>query len=377
MPTAPARTIRLLRERRAERHSADGLVRAGNPCRPERCLVACLQGKWSDHGLKVQALFSDGSTLALELTLTKADYENEPAVRIASRRCIRKIATWKCSSPTRSERRHHAVSAAALRHRRHARARAQSMKGGVRQFHLKPDRFIDIQHAIGVVASEDFMAQLAELLRSQLTGTDLCGRFGGNGFLVMLERGTAKDVETWARMWSSACTNMFRARGQDPVGHGHRGLGCCPPIPTSLPPSPMRSAPRAAGGNSAATDVCRGQSRHRHPGTGLRQDLGEAHQERLDGESLPSGAAADREPAGRRQRHVRRAGAHAGRTGQRSPASGVHRGGRTQRPDEEHRSLGDRRIHVLRRQPQGRLHFRAPVEGHPARQEPAGWSISS
>src|ERR1700744_451065 len=46
-------------------------------------LVACLQGKWSDHGLKVQALLSDGSTLPLVLSLTKADYENEPAIRIA------------------------------------------------------------------------------------------------------------------------------------------------------------------------------------------------------------------------------------------------------------------------------------------------------
>jgi EAL domain-containing protein (putative c-di-GMP-specific phosphodiesterase class I)/GGDEF domain-containing protein len=76
---------------------------------------------------------------------------------------------------------------------------ARPMRGGVRQVaHLKPDRFIDIQHSIGVLASEDFMAQLAELLRSQLTSTDLCGRFAGNGILVMLERGTAKDVETWA-----------------------------------------------------------------------------------------------------------------------------------------------------------------------------------
>ncbi len=46
-------------------------------------LVACLQGKWSGHALKVQALLSDGSDLPLELTLTEADYENEPAIRIA------------------------------------------------------------------------------------------------------------------------------------------------------------------------------------------------------------------------------------------------------------------------------------------------------
>jgi len=73
------------------------------------------------------------------------------------------------------------------------------MKGGVRQFaYVKPDRFSDIQYSIGVLASEEFMAQLAQLLRVQLTPTDICGRFGGNGFLILLERGTARDVETWA-----------------------------------------------------------------------------------------------------------------------------------------------------------------------------------
>jgi multidomain signaling protein FimX len=163
-------------------------------------LVACLQGKWSGHGLKVQALLSDDSSLPLELLLTKADYENEPAVRIAISALHKKdrdiemeLADAVKNDPTtRFLQQHYLV--AAVRERA-----AQSMKGGVRQFaHVKPDRFIDIQHAIGVLASEDFMAQLADLLRSQLTSTDLCGRFGGNGILVMLERGTAKDVETWA-----------------------------------------------------------------------------------------------------------------------------------------------------------------------------------
>ena len=163
-------------------------------------LVACLQGKWSGHALKVQALLSDGSSLALELGLTRADYEKETSVRIAISALHKKdrdieveLADAVRNDPTtRFLQQPHLV--AAVRERA-----AQSMKGGVRQFaHVKPDRFIDIQHAIGVLASEDFMAQLADLLRSQLTGTDLCGRFGGNGILIMLERGTAKDVETWA-----------------------------------------------------------------------------------------------------------------------------------------------------------------------------------
>jgi multidomain signaling protein FimX len=163
-------------------------------------LVACLQGKWSGHGLKVQALLSDGSSLALELLLTKADYENEPAIRIAISAMHKKdhdlevqlADAVKNDASTRFLQQRYFV--AAVRERC-----ALGMKGGVRQFaHIKPDRFIDIQTAIGVLASEDFMAQLADLLRSQLTPTDLCGRFGGNGLLVLLERGTARDVETWA-----------------------------------------------------------------------------------------------------------------------------------------------------------------------------------
>jgi PAS domain S-box-containing protein/diguanylate cyclase (GGDEF)-like protein len=163
-------------------------------------LVACLQGKWSGHGLKVQALLSDGSNLALELLLTKADYENEPAIRIAISALHKKDHDLEVQladavqndASTRFLQQRYLI--AAVRERC-----AIGMKGGVRQFaHIKPDRFIEIQSSIGVLASEDFMAQLAELLRAQLTPTDLCGRFGGNGLLVMLERGTARDVETWA-----------------------------------------------------------------------------------------------------------------------------------------------------------------------------------
>src|ERR1700677_1432140 len=102
-------------------------------------LVACLQGKWSDHGLKVQALLSDGSTLPLELTLTRADYENEPAVRIAIAALHKKdrdlevqlADAVKNDATTQFLQQRYVI--AAMRKRA-----AQSMKGGVRQIaHLK------------------------------------------------------------------------------------------------------------------------------------------------------------------------------------------------------------------------------------------------
>jgi len=163
-------------------------------------LVACLQGKWTDHGLKVQALLSDGSSLPLVLTLSKADYENEPATRISipARNNKDHDLEVQLADAIKNDATTHFLQQRYLIAALYARC-SHSMKGGVRQFaYIKPDRFIDIQNSIGVLSSEDFMAQLADLLRVQLTATDLCGRFGGNGFLVMLERGTARDVETWA-----------------------------------------------------------------------------------------------------------------------------------------------------------------------------------
>ncbi len=163
-------------------------------------LVACLQGKWTDHGLKVQALLSDGSSLPLVLTLSRADYEGEPATRISIPARANKDhdLEMQLADAVKNDVTTHFLQQRYLIAAVHARC-SNNMKGGVRQFaYIKPDRFIEIQNSIGVLSSEDFMGQLAELLRVQLTATDLCGRFGGNGFLIMLERGTARDVETWA-----------------------------------------------------------------------------------------------------------------------------------------------------------------------------------
>jgi diguanylate cyclase (GGDEF)-like protein/PAS domain S-box-containing protein len=164
-------------------------------------LVACLQGKWTDHALKVQALLSDGSSVPLTLTLARANYENEPATRVsipANNKSADHDLELQLAQAVKND-----ASTGFLQQRYLLTAIqdrcANAMKGGVRQFaYVKPDRFSDIQSAIGVLASEDFMGQFAEAVRTELTANDLCGRFGGNGFLILLERGTARDVETWA-----------------------------------------------------------------------------------------------------------------------------------------------------------------------------------
>jgi multidomain signaling protein FimX len=139
------------------------------------------------------------------------------------------------------------------------------MKGGVRQFaYIKPDRFIEIQSAIGVLASEDFMAQLAELLRTQLTRAT-CAADSAATASCLLERGTARDVETWAEnVVKRVGEHTFAIDDKTLVGHGDGGSRTAAgrtPIPTSNGRGVTDAVERsAAAATRRQSDVRRGQS---------------------------------------------------------------------------------------------------------------------
>lgn len=76
---------------------------------------------------------------------------------------------------------------------------SRPVKGGVRQMlYLEPDRYAKIIDDLGALAADEFMAQLATLLREQMHPQDLVGRFGEGSFIALIERGTPRDVEAWA-----------------------------------------------------------------------------------------------------------------------------------------------------------------------------------
>ncbi len=163
-------------------------------------LVATMQGKWSDHTLRMNAQLTDGSLLALELTLDRSEFDGEACVRLC-------VPTRKDNDHALEQQLQEAVRtdpSTGFLHRKYfidaARGRLQQpVKGGVRYVaYLKPDKFAAIQADIGIMASEDFLVAFAELLRDQLQPNDIAGRFGGNSFAALLQRGTTRDVEAWA-----------------------------------------------------------------------------------------------------------------------------------------------------------------------------------
>lgn len=64
---------------------------------------------------------------------------------------------------------------------------------------LRPDHFSTVQQDVGIIDSEEVLAQLAEQMRSRLHPHDFAGRFEGTAIMVLLERGNEDDAQAWGQ----------------------------------------------------------------------------------------------------------------------------------------------------------------------------------
>jgi len=172
-------------------------------------LVACLRGKWDEPKLRLTGSRADGSTIPLDFNLVGVSVEGEPAIRV-----IIKGDTDTDNSP--EELLEQAVCkdpSTGFFHRHfflekiEARLSEQS-SGGVRAVaYIRPDNFSRVHDDIGLLATETLLIKLAALLQEFMQPQDIYGRFGGTMFVVLVERGTMKDAETWADQVRQATAN--------------------------------------------------------------------------------------------------------------------------------------------------------------------------
>ena len=182
-------------------------------------LVACGQGKWTDHPLKVTSLLGDGTQLQMDLVLTPGEYENEPCVRImvpARKRDERALTTELTDTVKRDATtglllRRPLLDAIAVRI-------AAPPAGGVRFMALvRPDKFAELEKDVGVRQSEQLLAEYAATLKSHLGPNDIAGRLAGVAFLALIERGNTHDVEAWAEAVLERFSRSVSTIGQKTV----------------------------------------------------------------------------------------------------------------------------------------------------------------
>lgn len=162
-------------------------------------LSACARGRWSELPLKAGALFKDGGVAPLELVLSRAEHDGEPCVQLtapARRRDDRQVAR-------ELEAAVHQDAGSGLWTRRHLLTLVQEqlrtpIPGGARFFVcMRLDRVSEIERQVGILHTDDLLAQFAALVRGHANPKDLVGHFGGVTLAALLDRGNLRDVEAW------------------------------------------------------------------------------------------------------------------------------------------------------------------------------------
>lgn len=165
-------------------------------------LIATIKGKWhADEELKAKP--RDGAVEASELYLqfSKINFDNEPCVQV----CI--VPPDKNSQePTKLV--HDALKrdpTTLFFHRSQflERLKKRLSKKPISGLHvlayLKPDNFGAVRDKVGILDSEEILAQFAEEVRKRMHPRDVAGRFEGTSLLVLLERGNAQGAQLWGK----------------------------------------------------------------------------------------------------------------------------------------------------------------------------------
>jgi diguanylate cyclase (GGDEF)-like protein/PAS domain S-box-containing protein len=191
-------------------------------------LVATMQDKFTTHPLRANGLLSDGSTLPLQMEFSRVEFEGEPAVRI----CIAAKKKDKDLSSQLSDALERDAATGFLQRRffleKLRESLATPIRAGVRELLLiGPDKFEKIAADIGPLVQEDFIAQFARVLSTQLQPNDLAGRYGTGTFMVLLERGTSGDIESWS-------ANLLRQVAATVIRAGEKSTSCTASIGIAL-----------------------------------------------------------------------------------------------------------------------------------------------
>lgn len=164
-------------------------------------IVATVSGKWpGDDALKAKSR-RDGGTAALDLLFSLADFDDGPHVQIRIEPPARSV-----EEPTKMV--HEALKrdpTTLLFHRAQflqritKRLKQKPTSGMHALVYVKPDDFSEVRRAVGILETEEVLAQFAEEFRKRMHPRDVAGRFEGTVLLGLLERGNERDAEVWGR----------------------------------------------------------------------------------------------------------------------------------------------------------------------------------
>ena len=165
-------------------------------------IVAAAGGKWQTNELlTVQSIEKNRASATLELSFQPANFDGVAHVRV-------------CISPTAvTQKKHKRLLYDALERdptthffRREKflntiskKLRKKPKSGLYALVYIKPDDFSEVHQAVGILETEDVLAQFAVETRKCMCPRDIAGRFEGTVIMVLLQRGNKREAEVWGK----------------------------------------------------------------------------------------------------------------------------------------------------------------------------------
>ncbi|MEM6513921.1 MAG: EAL domain-containing protein [Pseudomonadota bacterium] len=165
-------------------------------------LVATLAGKWHpSEQLKARPAVDGNEHGELSLELTRIEFDNDPCVQI-------RIPYEELHSKEPTKLVHDALQRdpttlfyhrAQFLERLKKRLIKKPTSGLQLLAYIKPDNFQKVVKRVGVLNSEEILAQFSEIVRKRMHPKDIAGRFEGTSLMVLLERGKERDGQVWGQ----------------------------------------------------------------------------------------------------------------------------------------------------------------------------------
>jgi len=165
-------------------------------------LIATAQGKWQkEEILQAKSAVASGDAADLELEFQRAEFDDGSYVQIRIRPPA-KLA----EEPTKLV--HEALKrdpTTLFFHRsqfleRIVKRLKRKPKSGLHALvYIKPDDFSEVRKTVGILDTEEILAQFSEEVRKRLHPRDVAGRFEGTVIMGLLERGNERDAEVWGQ----------------------------------------------------------------------------------------------------------------------------------------------------------------------------------
>ena len=181
-------------------------------------VVATSQGKWqSEEVLEARSSKSSGEDTSLKLTFRLADIDDGQHVQIRIEPPVHEP-----QEPTKLV--HDALKRdpttlfyhrAQFLDRLKKRLKRKPKSGLHALAWIKPDDFSEARRAVGILDTEEVLAQFSEVVRKRMHPRDVAGRFEGTVILALLERGKERDAEVWGnQLVDAVARHEFRVGDQ-------------------------------------------------------------------------------------------------------------------------------------------------------------------